>query len=104
MSKFIDDSDGRVSFENPLEVHLFECDASILDSAQRHAFQIADHGLRILTSMRFHNRNNDVHTLVFEQMSILQHLISLTDTGSCTNVNAQFCLLAFTEPGEKRFG
>ena len=54
--------------------------------------------------MRFHDRDNDVRSLLFEQVGVLQHLISLADTGSRADVNAQLRLLALVELGEKRFG
>ena len=87
MGKFINDRDGRVSSDDPFEVHLFESDAPVFDSARRHAFQIADHSLRIFASMSFDRRYNDVRPLLFEEVGILKHLISLTDTGSSADVN-----------------
>ena len=87
MSKFVDNRDGWVSSDNRLQVHLFERDAPIFNPAQRYTFQIADHRFRIFASMGLHGRNNDVRSLLFEQVGVFQHLISLTDTGSCADVD-----------------
>jgi hypothetical protein len=92
-----------MSRNNAVDIHFFERDAAILEAAHWHAFQIADHLLRIFASMGFYHRDYNVYSLFLEQVSVFEHLISLTDSWRSAYVNPQPGQLAPVKLGEQRF-
>ena len=63
----------------------------------RDDFQVFDLLGRLKPSVGFDKRDNNVDTLVFELMRVLQHAIRLTHARRGTDINAQLCTLALLD-------
>ena len=73
MRKLIDYDDLRHSRDNCFEVHFFECDASVFDPSQRHAFEVADERFGVCAAVSFNKPDNKVEALPLELVGVLEH-------------------------------
>src|SRR5574341_1013298 len=103
MRQLINDRDLGPAGDDRVNIHLPERDAAISDLAHRNAFQIADQRLGLGAPVRLHKRYNYIHALLFELMSVFQHLIRFAYARSRADVDAQLRPLALLEFREQRF-
>ncbi len=89
VSQFIDQNDSRASSEHGVEVHFLQDDSAILDPAARHLFESVDQGGGLGPAMRLDETDDDVHALVAQALSFLQHLERLADAGGEAEVDLE---------------
>src|SRR6266536_1262325 len=77
VGQLIDDGDGGAPRYHRIEIHLFDHDTFVLDTAHGNAFQIANQRSGLMTTMRLNDADDDVHAFSLELIGVLQHLVRL---------------------------
>src|SRR5436853_2152026 len=104
MRQFIDETNFRLARDDAIDVHLFHHDVTIADLLAGDGLQVFDLCLSAGATVSFNEANDDVITLLAEQVSVFEHLVGLADARRCANVDAQARMLRLLQLGEQRFG
>ena len=87
--KLVDDAELRLPRENGLDVHFFEDDAAVLDSAPRDDGQILQPRFGVGAAVRLDEAHDDVDAFATEGMGVFDHRIGLANAGGGTDVDAK---------------
>ncbi len=79
MRKFIDQHDLRPPADDGIEIHLVEHLSFIADTPPGNDFQSLQQGIGFLTAMSLNDADNDIVTIFFTGVSLMQHLVGLAD-------------------------
>jgi hypothetical protein len=104
MREFVHQNDSGLACDDGVDVHLFESDTPILGAPQRNLLEIPDEDLGLRAAVRFDIANDNVDALALEKVGFFEHLISLSDAGSSSQIHAQARSARLLLFGKQRFG
>ena len=82
--------------EHRIQVHLFQNDATVLDSSARHLLQIADLGNGLRPAMCLDETDHHIDALPPQPVSLLEHVVGLANPGGEAKIDLQPAALLAT--------
>jgi hypothetical protein len=89
MGQLINDTHLGLARNDAVDVHLFKHDATVIYFSARHDFQVPDFGLGVGAAIGLNESENNVVPLASQQVGVLQHLVSFTNSRSGANIYPQ---------------
>jgi hypothetical protein len=104
VGQFVHQGDGRTTSQDGVHVHFFEHDTAILDLPTGNLFEPLQKGRRLRTAMGFDHSDDDVHPLLLEPLTLLEHLVGFADARCEAQVDLQPASLLMADEGQELLG